>query len=478
MNSDDMSVIYEMINRLGGVEKFQSNPYAFIGEVFKHPDLLSKIDKLSKTPEMQKQIQESMNNPMFQQMVGNNPLLAGMMNNYKAAHQNDDQAAQDVVDVEASNPENDENEELEGCAEENISVNGYDFQIPGWKAIDWLNPVSGAPFNIPDDPQKRVTFSAVLEEIPEECRERVEIIAEKRLQRHLNPLQLGQLDAMTEKYDGLVPLDLMVTLGGFIGEVCYCASLIMPDDDLCDLARFALAGVQRRSGFPVSSYLTQILLYLDSFDDIQESDWMNFIWSLSANPMTGRQGNFVATWEDASLIAEIAAEQLASEPEMFLGVCLGLLNWQELSLKGVDKPLQAMLAHFADKNAMKNLVLGCLGGKKMYGIALSSMSRAIKQEAMQYVISNDGLSTLLEKGVMWPSSSADLAYLLIDYLHKFWNSADATRRDAFILHAMHMENEKLARFALEAGVEWEREKYRLIALGSPFPSIQKWAEEL
>ena len=469
--AEDLSAIYDMINKLGGVEQFQSNPYAFIGEVFKHPELMSQIDRLSKTPEMQKQIQESMNNPMFQQMVANNPLLSGMMDQYKARQEYMNQG--NVVDVtpEAGNDDADAIEEGG-----DVTVNGYDFHIPGWKAIDWLNPVSGKPFSIPEDEAKRVHFSAILDEIPEECRERVEIIAEKRLQQHLGPAQISQLESSAESFD-LQPLDLM-SIGGFLGEVCYCASLVMPDDDLCDLAHFALASVQRRSGFPVCSYLTQVLLYIDSFDDIQESDWINFIWSLSANPKSGRQGNYAATWDDASLIAEIAGENLADESEMFLGVCLGLLHWQELNLKSVEKPLQTMLGNFEDTTAMRGLVMDCLCGKKLYSLALSTMSRDLQKEAVDYIIAHDGLNLLLEKGVMLPSSAVDLANLLVDYLHGAWNDADANRRDAFILHAMHMEDEKLARAALEVGVEWEREKYRLIALGSPFPAIQKWAETL
>ena len=61
------SMILDMMNKLGGIEKFKSNPFAFIGEIFQHPELLGQIDKMAKTPEMQKQIAESMNNPMFQQ---------------------------------------------------------------------------------------------------------------------------------------------------------------------------------------------------------------------------------------------------------------------------------------------------------------------------------------------------------------------------------------------------------------------------
>ena len=115
MAKEDMeSTIYEMINKLGGLEKFQSNPFAFIGEVFKHPDLLSKIDALAKTPEMQKQIAESMNNPMFQQMVGNNPLLAGMMENYKNR-----QAYGDAVDAEI---EDDDDQYIMDAKLENLCI--------------------------------------------------------------------------------------------------------------------------------------------------------------------------------------------------------------------------------------------------------------------------------------------------------------------------------------------------------------------
>ena len=90
------SMILDMMNKLGGIEKFKSNPFAFIGEIFQHPELLGQIDKMAKTPEMQKQIAESMNNPMFQQIVSNNPMLSGLMNQYKNRT-----AAQNTVDLNA-----------------------------------------------------------------------------------------------------------------------------------------------------------------------------------------------------------------------------------------------------------------------------------------------------------------------------------------------------------------------------------------
>ncbi len=465
--SDDMeSTILEMMNKLGGIEKFQSNPFAFIGEVFKHPELMAQIDQLSKTPEMQKQIAESMNNPMFQQIVGNNPLLSGMMNDYQnrqAAQAND---ASDADDEEDGEPEG-------------VAVNGYDYNIPGWQPIDWLNPVSNQPFYIPDDPEKRVHFADVLAEIPEECRERVEIIAEKRLQQHLNPMQLDQLETMAAKYD-LVPLDLMATLGGFMGEVCYCSSLVMtdPDDDLCDLAKFALASLHRRSGFPVASYLTQNLLYLDDFDDIEEKDWENFVWSLSGNPVSGRDGNFVATWDDTMLISEIAAENLADKPELYLGVCLGMLGWNALDLKDIANPLTTLLNNAKDKIAIRNLLLECLGGKKVYALSLVNMPEAIQTDAMQFVIANDGLNALLEKAALWLPSNNALTQMLIAKLDLLWSKADPDRRDAFILHATHLDDEALALAALKVGVAWQPDKYRLIALDSPYENIKQWAEDL
>ena len=467
MADDTEASVFEMINKLGGVEKFQSNPFAFIGEVFKHPDLLAKIDKLSKTPEMQKQIQESMNNPMFQQIVGNNPLLSGMMNDYKNRQS---QPSNETVDVEAV--ESDDNKEEEG-----VQVDGYDFKLPGWKPIDWLNSVSSQPFYIPDDESKRIHFADILEEIPEECRERVEIIAEKRLQLHINPIQLAQLEAIAEQKD-LLPIDLMATLGGFIGEVCYCATLVMPDDDLCDLAKYALASLHRRSGFPVSSYLIQNLLYLDSFDSIEESDWVNFIWSLSGNPMDGRDGNFTTSWEDVCLVAEIAAENLAKEPEMFLGVCLGLVNWNAVDPKGESHPLAKLLSNFEDKTALRNLLMNCLNGQKLYSMQLMSMRENIKTDAINYVIDGDGLNVLLEKAALWPNTNVEAAAILLRKLNLLWDRADAERRDAFILHATHMGSEELAYDALDLGARYQSDKYRLMALDSQYESIRQRASQL
>ncbi|MBQ9816888.1 MAG: hypothetical protein IJM59_05405 [Proteobacteria bacterium] len=479
--SDEMESIYEMINKLGGIEKFQSNPFAFIGEVFKHPELLAEIDKMAKTPEMQKQIAESMNNPMFQQIVGNNPLLSGMMNDYK--NRQAAGSADDVVDAgdeeyDDEDDEDDDDEFEEDFADSNVMINGYDFNIPGWRPIDWLNPVSNQPFYIPDDAEKRVHFSDILDEIPEECRERVEIIAEKRLQQHFNPISMGQLDAMADKYE-LTPMDLMAT-SGFIGEVCYCSTLLMtePEEDLCDLAKFALASLQRRSGYPVSSYLLQNLLYLDSFDDIEESDWMNFIWSLSGNPMEGRDGNFAATWSDASLIAEIAADNLAEEPEMFLGVCLGLAGWQALDTRDVDDVLGTMFAEFENKDALCPLVLNCLCGQKLYSMQLTNMSDKIKAEAVSFLIANGKLDTMLEKAALWPVSCEKTAMILVEKLDALWDSADADRRDAFMQHAISMDSEDLALAAFKLGYSKQSDKYRLMALGSSFDAVKRWVEHL
>lgn len=380
MDNKMEATILEMMEKVGGIEKFQSNPMAFIGEVFKHPELLSKIDQLAKTPEMQKQIQESMNSPMFQQIVGNNPLLSGMMNDYQQRQANAGDADQDELDVD----------EAEGPV-----VNGYDFKIPGWQRVDWLNPMSMTPFYVPEDESKRIRFSKILDELPEECRERVEIIAEKRLQMHMDASQLERLEEFAARYS-MEPMDLMASTG-FLGEVCYCATLVMPDDDLCDLAKAALASLHNRSGYPVASYLLQNILYLDSFDDIELSDWENFAWSLSGNPVPGRDGNFVADWEDVNLVTEIAAENLADNPELYLGICLGLVSWNAFVPNAlIQQPLLTLLGNAHNKVAVRDLLLKALRGSKIYAISVLNMNRSIKRDIVDFIIEADGAGALRE----------------------------------------------------------------------------------
>jgi hypothetical protein len=465
MAKEDMeSTIYEMINKLGGLEKFQSNPFAFIGEVFKHPDLLSKIDALAKTPEMQKQIAESMNNPMFQQMVGNNPLLAGMMENYKNR-----QAYGDAVDAEIEDDDDDADDEMPEAV-------GYEYDIPGWAALDWLNPVSNQPFYIAEDADKRVKFADVLEELPEECQERVALIAEKRLEMHVDEAQMSHLESLASKYD-LEVMDLMATTG-FMGEVCYCATSAMPDDDLCDLAKFALGSLHRRSGYPVASYLTQNLLYLDTFESIDKEDWENFVWSLSANPMAGRDGNFAATWDDASLIADIAADNLADETELYVAVCLGLLGWRELDIKSVQKPFETLLRGASNKTAVRDLLVKCLGGQKIYAMSLLNMRESVRNDAVHYVIANDGLDALLDGAAKWDSDCAVTASILVEKLDLLWSMANADKRDAFLMHTLEMDSEALALAAMKVGVARCPEKYREIAKTSSHDKVRAWAESL
>ena len=381
MDNKMEATILEMMEKVGGIEKFQSNPMAFIGEVFKHPELLSKIDQLAKTPEMQKQIQESMNSPMFQQIVGNNPLLSGMMNDYQNRQ------------AQASSNDSDA-DELEGDESEGLVVDGYDFKIPGWQRVDWLNPMSMTPFYVPDDESKRIRFSKILDELPEECCDRVKEIAEKRLEMHMDASQMERLEEFAGRYF-MEPMDLMASTG-FLGEVSYCATLVMPDDDLCDLAKAALASLHNRSGYPVASYLLQNILYLDSFDDIELSDWENFAWSLSGNPVPGRDGNFTADWEEVNLVTEIAAENLADNPELYLGICLGLVSWNAFVANGIQQPLLTLLGNAHNKVAVRDLLLKALRGSKIYAISVLQMNRSIKRDIVDFIIEADGASALRE----------------------------------------------------------------------------------
>ena len=367
-NEKDMQSVINMINELGGVEKFQNDPFGLIGELFTHPEMLSEIDRLSKTPEMQEQIQESMNNPMFQQMVANNPMLSSMMNQYRQAH---GMSTPDTVDI------SDEDEVP--------SADGYDIKLPRHKLIDWLNPPSIQPFFVPEDPAKRLHFSSVLAEVPEECREKVEILANKRIELHLAPTAVSYLENLAARFD-LTGLDLMATQGGFMGELFYCASILMPEDDMCDLAKHALHCLTLRSGYPVASYLTQIILYLDSYDDIEHCDWENFVWGLSGNPVHGRDGNFECSWEDACNIAEIAAENLDEEPELFLAVCLGLLAWDVLDLNGVDNPVETLLDTLPTASqAIVSKLKACMNGEKLYAISLANVRDVVRDGIAQYI---------------------------------------------------------------------------------------------
>lgn len=454
------SMILDMMNKLGGIEKFKSNPFAFIGEIFQHPELLGQIDKMAKTPEMQKQIAESMNNPMFQQIVSNNPMLSGLMNQYKNRT-----AAQNTVDLNA-------HEEPDVIETDALEVDGFEFNIPGWKPIDWLNPQSNQPFYIPTDKKDRVLFNDILDELPEECRERVEIIAQKRLAMHLNPMQLDHLESLAARYE-LTPLDLMATQG-FIGEVCYCATLIMPDDDLCDLAKFALATLMRRSGYPVPSYISQILLYLDSFDSIDREDWERFVWALSANPASGRDGNFAISWEDASLIAEIANDNLAQEPELLFAVLLSLLGWNELNIP--ENPVQTLFQPIQNKDDMRDRLIDALSGKKTYALSLPSMRPEIQKDAIPFILAQDGLDKLLAAAATWPPSAAATAKLLVDKLDLLWSKAGNARYD-FLDHAIQMHDESLALAAFKVGVAWDPDKYRLQALDSEFLAVREWIEK-
>lgn len=368
MDAKMQAVLMEMMQKMGGIENFQANPMAFIGEVFKHPELLSQIDQLVKTPEMQREIAQSMNNPMFQQIMANNPILSGLSNRYGAAAQAQPQDDEEQGDIEVTNSETDDPKEI--C-------------LDGWRRIDWLNPPSNRPFYIDQDATKRTHFDDILEELPEECRDRVTEIANARLELHLDEAHRERL-AQIAKSNDLTPLDLMATQG-FMGEVCYCASLLMPEDDLCDLAKFALTALHLRSGYPVASYLLQVLLYIDSFDDITEDDWNNFIWSLTSNPATGRDGNFCATLDDAATIASIAAEQLIDKPDMIVAIVMALIHWCELAdeIDDCDSPVFELLEDIEEDKELQNALAPSLkeflDGKKFCGIGLAHLRENVRQ---------------------------------------------------------------------------------------------------
>ncbi|MCL2325635.1 MAG: hypothetical protein FWC40_03955 [Proteobacteria bacterium] len=468
------STILGMINKLGGLDKFQNNPMAFIGELFQHPELLGELDQMSKTPEMQQQIAESMNNPAFQQMVGNNPLLSGLMQDYqsKKGHTQGGVSPQTQKEESSQSMSEEESEDTGSVGQ------GCDLALPNHQRIDWLNPQSITPFFISENPEERRRFSDLLAKLPASAREKVEIIAEKRLHLHLNSAQMSHLESIADRY-ALLPLDLMSTQGGFVGEVFYCASLLLPNEDLRALAKDALACLHCRSGYPVASYLTQILLYLDSYDDISRQDWENFVWALSGTPQPGRDGNFSIRWDDACLIAEIAAANLEDDIELYLGVVLGLLGWPALDIKGIQTPLQTILQTSAfPKDILKARLMRCLEGEKIYAISLLKMRSEVRHDAIAWLVQAGELTNLLKAAANWPITHASSAAILVDKLDLQWSKVDADIRDAFLHHALEMDSESLAKSALRVGVAWQPEKYRLLALDSPYPKIKQWAEGL
>lgn len=373
MDDKMQAALMDMMQKMGGIENFQSNPMAFIGEVFKHPEILSQIDALVKTPEMQQEIAASMNNPMFKQILANNPILSGLAHNYGA-------------DIHADASDNSENDalDIDDCIDgSDAAIDPKSIELKGWQPVDWLNPPSNQPFFLDEDPSKRTRFNDILAELPEECRDKVTEIANARLARHLDDAHSERLSQIAKSYD-LTPLDLIATQG-IMGEICYCASLIMPEDDLCDLAKFALASIHRRSGYPVASYLLQVMLYIDSFDDIGDDDWNNFAWSLTSNPETGRDGNFAASWDDATAIAAIAAEQLSESQDTLVAVLLALLNWRELA-QDVDRcesPLSDLLGELDNADAYQALLptlKSVLAGKKFFGLSIDNMRGGLREK--------------------------------------------------------------------------------------------------
>lgn len=482
-NNDSMDKkILEMIQSLGGIEQFQSNPFTMIGEFFKHPELLSQIDQMSKTPEMQERIAESMTNPMFQQIVANNPALGNLMKDYKNKKANISNLNDDVddddgdVDDELGDDNDNDDEAFDTILAQ--AQSGYDIKLPDFRKIDWLNSAGMQSFYVPEKPEDRKKFEDIIAGYSPAVQEKLEILAERRLREHLNSAQLSRLDGIAES-NGLTALDLMATVGGFMGEFAYCATIIMPDENLTALAKHALACLHQRSGFPVASYISQLVLYLDSFDDISRKDWENFAWSMSGCPSHGRDGNFVLSWPDVLLLGEIAAAQIAEDTELYLGVILGLLSFPQLDLKGVVQPLQSILRVAAvDQSAIVSKLKEGLSGRKFYAISLLRMRQDVRNDAVHYVLSLDGLEPLLQLAADWPITSAATAMILVDKLDLHWSKVSAKAREAFLAHALEMDSEALAAAALRVGVAWQPDKYRFIALDSSYPKIKAWAEGL
>lgn len=369
MDDKMQAALMDMMNKMGGIENFQANPMAFIGEVFKHPEILSQLDALVKTPEMQQEIAASMNNPMFKQILANNPILSGLANQYSKGAPTAQYGAS-----------NDENDDIDAeILPEQEQIDPKSFKPEGWTPIDWLNPPSGMPFFFSDDPDKNVRFSDMLDELPEECRDRVTEIANARLALHLDDAHRDRLQTMASDH-GLTPLDLVATQG-FMGEVAYVSSLIMPEDDLCDLAKFSLRALRTRSAYPVASYLLQVMIYIDDFDDFDDDDWNNFIWALSSNPIPGRDGNFFASDDDLQTMLEIACQKFDDNPDLAFAVILALFNWNVVRPHLSQSPFSDLLENNDIDAKLKQKIAEALEGKKFYGVSLLSLPEFAVEDA-------------------------------------------------------------------------------------------------
>lgn len=445
----DDELMESITQALGDPEEILQNPFAAMQKLMANPSLMQQLNGLYQTPAMREQIEQGLKNPMFQEMMRSNPQLDSLY-----------QKAQAMQQTQVPSPEQPPAPQPEREAGERI---------------DWMQPPhTMQSFIFPSDAEF-VRFNDLFVKLGSEKREIVEILASKRLSYHLPVAKLERLEDLAQEHK-VTGLDLMCNVAGFLGDLLHALSE-HNDFDLSAPMKLALGGVRRRSGFPVASYITQLLLCLEEHGSLDVNDWENFAWALSSNPQNGVDGNFVTDWAQVRFLVEVAsASDLKSE--LLLAVIVALLQWDVLKLDGVEQPLATLFGQCgaAQQHSMLPLALELLTGGRFFGVGVRKSSK-VQQEVLNYLISRSQFEALLalvraKCEDVWE----EVHEQILRKLDLLWSSLDSGLVNDYLQQVIEKSSTELVKKAISTGFSWEPELYGPIALAHRDEKVVAWAK--
>ncbi len=451
------------------------DPISAMFKIFQDPQAIQAIESFIQTPMAQDMMQESMKNPLFQQLLGKDPFVANLFGG-PGPRAPGPQHPTASPPPPASAPQADDEEEDEALDEPKLNLvlaphGGPAFPTPEPHLPTLAQLTAGFPerFDVAPAPP-----------LPSHPRDAAAAIARARLAHHLAPETIATLDAQAQASGLTNAIDLFINQGAFAGELAWY--VICRLEDCCPgryftpLAKHALRCVTFACGYRVPSFLTQLVLFLAENDALDAQDLQYATWALSGQPRDGLDGVFEVTWQEVTQLIDRAAAVM-QEPEHFGAFVAALSGWQIIDAENLPRTFRDLTAPLPAprRPELGAALLTLLTGQDLNGVRFNRIADAVVARWVDILPNLIDLDQILRAAPRWPFAFKAAHLSLLQNLDLLWGDAPPAPRDAYLEHCLTHDDVEIRHFAYRVGAAWEPNRYLDRAVEDPSPTIRQWA---
>ncbi len=457
-------------------QELMRDPMGVMMRTMQDPKAMQAVQAFMGSPKGQEMLAASLKNPMLKQMLGNNPLLGGLLGKGGSGF--------NPFSIfggrgGATPPTNPAPPRPEPAPEPEPDPNDIDEPV-----IALLDPPQLGMHAFPD-PAPLASWDDVLQGCSPTAREAVVELATARARHHLGDEGMARLEHAAKKRAVARPIDLLACQGALAGEVAWYAVCRLEEEHgtaaFTPLVRHALRCVTFNSGYRVPSFATQLLGVLIGLEALLPQDVRHVTWALSGQPRDQVDGVFEITWDDVDdLVAGVAGHEDVDDA-LLTAFLAALLGWKECDHDARPSAMEVALEDLpkARRKPVLTVLAELLGGREEQGVRGTHLPDPIAQAAAEQVARHLGVNHAITiANAQWdPTRHSAPTRGLLHVLDLRWHDAETEPRERFIDRVLESEDDALRALTYRVAAAWEPHTYLERAIEDTAADIRRWAEK-